>query len=262
MESVCSGAFHGFGFQHAMQLSRALLRCLAPKQYVHAEAFSPLPGSVPVKQKRCTLNDVNVRAKLPVCTQEILVCTGLHWFALVCTGLHWFALVCTGLHWFALVCTGLHWFALVCTGLYWWSAHRMRQDDPKDQKFITLLRQTHTLPFALLPCAKSKDYQSSHPGLLYAVFQPIDHINSKILEDLAQAHRDRKQWQEHVGYTFRQPMPAAAATQQLAGLKRQFSEGADDRRMQNGFHLASKVDSSHDALQQLPEAMVRAYFKF
>ena len=61
----------------------------------------------------------------------------------------------------------------------------MRADSNNDQKFITLMRQTHTLPYAPLPCTVLKNEKDlSHPGTVLAVFQPIDHISTRTLDDL------------------------------------------------------------------------------
>lgn len=85
----------------------------------------------------------------------------------------------------------------------------MRVADPNDQKFITLMRQSYTLPFAPLPCTAQKSADDlDHPGEVLAVFQPIDKIGTRVLNDLEQSHRDRYAWQQAQRGVFR-----AAATQ-------------------------------------------------
>lgn len=96
----------------------------------------------------------------------------------------------------------------------------MRADDQRDKKFITLLRQTHTLPFSLLPCTKKKCSPNlNHPGLVYAVFQPIDHINPQVLDQLAQSHRDLCAWkisERDSNYASTQGAPGQVASKDLS----------------------------------------------
>ena len=60
---------------------------------------------------------------------------------------------------------------------------RMAARDLKDKKFITLMRQTHTLPFAPMPRLQeeqgSTPVRMGHPGYVFAVFQPIDNIHKQ-----------------------------------------------------------------------------------
>ena len=48
---------------------------------------------------------------------QVLVCTGMHWYALVCTGMHWYVLVCTGMYWYVLGCKGMQWHVSVCNAM-------------------------------------------------------------------------------------------------------------------------------------------------
>ena len=86
----------------------------------------------------------------------------------------------------------------------------MEADDERDMKFISLLRQSSTLPFAPMPktISTEKSWRTS-PGTVYAVFQPIEHISKHVLLDLEQSHRDRFQWQTMQRADFAKSMQRA-----------------------------------------------------
>lgn len=130
----------------------------------------------------------------------------------------------------------------------------MAADDHRDKKFITLLRQSHTLPFALLPCTQRRpntEQDLNHPGTMYAVFQPVDRINTRVLDDLEQAHRDRHAWQQKESMLFNHASSQGAAVGQPAnGLKHPHPE------KKNGFQPDLNGSLQHDAMEQAPEAKV------
>ena len=131
----------------------------------------------------------------------------------------------------------------------------MAAEEPRDQRFITLLRQSSTLPFARLPhtAANDRNFNKNTSGTVYAVLQPIDRMNTHVLNDLEQSHRDRFLWQakQRINHTNKKHA-AAGLGHPGHGIKRPHPGGAAEGSMKNGLPARDPSDS----LAQLPEPQV------
>jgi hypothetical protein len=141
----------------------------------------------------------------------------------------------------------------------------MRAEQHSDKKFITLLRQSCTLPFAPLPCTALREGKRlDRAGNMFAVFQPIDKINTRILADLEQTHRDRKAWQDSTRASKFQKgggqRDAGGQKGAAQGLKRphpdQDGSGGENRSQNGPAEPEARSALLHDAMAQLPDAQV------
>lgn len=132
---------------------------------------------------------------------------------------------------------------------------RMKVNDSEsDRKFITLLRQSHTLPFAPLKTALADGKESlEHPGAMFAVLQPIDDINTRVLDDLEQSHRDRTQWHARQCRTFGHASGQSDRGLDSASLKRPHPDSTGKNGSEHGSQPSKPC---HDTMAQLPEAQV------